>query len=186
MVLVRTAIVWVLTLVSFAARAAEPTWPDDSGAPEPKVVTTETNWYAGQMGAVYAGTIGLIALNIATDAQHPTLRWSAAGSFTLGASVLHAVHGNYQGFIGSLALRGAFLVTAVGLGGDCVSINGGDTPDNCALVAVLMFAELATMPLVDFGLARTKVQRSGSTDVSLSVFPPSGARPGLLALAGRF
>lgn len=167
--------------------ASGPLAASEGGMP-PKPVETETSWYAGQMGAVYAGTVGLLVLNGVTEARYPALAVSAGLGFTLGAPVLHAAHGNYATALESLALRGLFIGSVVVVGSQCVGVNG-DANDSiwCGAGGALLVAELVAMPVLDFALSRNTVERAApSTGVTLSMVPPSGSRPGLLALAGRF
>jgi hypothetical protein len=142
------------------------------------------------MSLAYAGTIGLIAANYAADS--PSLEAAGSAAFMFGAPAVHMAHGNELAIVGSLTLRGVFLMTLGATVFNCLEIGYGadetPTPGWCDTMPSLMLAELVAMPLIDFGLAWKTVERPAPSDrlVSLSVVPPSGSRPGMLGLVGRF
>lgn len=170
----------VALLMAPAALAAPPSPPPE----------TQTEWYAGQMALTYAGTIGLIAAS--AQLESTPVGVAAGAAFMLGAPALHIAHKNALPAVGGLALRMAFFGTAVAFMDGCftIDIGGSEEPTSsgCSATVALMLAELIAMPVVDFAFARKTVERPAPSTslVSFSVVPPTGSRPGMLGLVGRF
>lgn len=179
---IRVTLSLVVLLMGPAALAAPPSPPP---APE-----TQTEWYAGQMALTYAGTIGLIAASAQLDST--PMGVAAGAAFMLGAPALHIAHKNALPAVGGLALRMAFFGTAVAFMDGCftIDLDGSEEPTSsgCSATVALMLAELIAMPVVDFAFARKTVERPAPSTslVSFSVVPPTGSRPGMLGLVGRF
>ena len=150
-------------------------------APAP---STEEEWYVGQIGLVYAGSAGLLAVG-ASEKNQGVLAAGWLGVF-LGPPILHFAHGRKSVAGIALGLRALLLRTVNALANDCYPLFG-QSPDSaeCNSLGFLTLAELIATPVVDLALAHKTVDPPRHP-LSLVILPASRSRSGTLSLVGRF
>jgi hypothetical protein len=151
--------------------------------------TVERKWYASEMALSYAPAALLIAEGAGTNSPRAaSVGWLGV---LLVPPVIHLGHGNGGAALLSVGTRVLFLATLVALVDDCLQIPlfGGEPTTShsgkCDALAAASFSEMIALPVIDFALASTVVQKEQPRH-SFAFVPRGSAGALSLSFAGTF